>query len=58
MEVRAGGIAGFEDLARRARLPRRALELLAEADAFRSLGLDRREALWADEGAGAGGEGE
>ncbi|HWE98191.1 MAG TPA: OB-fold nucleic acid binding domain-containing protein, partial [Caulobacteraceae bacterium] len=46
MEVRAGGIASFEDLARRARLPRRALELLAEADAFRSLGLDRREALW------------
>ena len=30
----------------RARLSRRALELLAEADAFRSLGLDRREALW------------
>ena len=37
---------------------RRTLELLAEADAFRSLGLDRREALWRDEGAGAGGEGE
>ncbi len=28
-------------------LPKRALMLLAEADAFRSLGLDRREALWA-----------
>ena len=30
--------ASFEDLARRARLSRRTLELLAEADAFRSLG--------------------
>ena len=29
------------------RIPKRALMLLAEADAFRSLGLDRREALWA-----------
>jgi error-prone DNA polymerase len=28
-------------------IPKRALMLLAEADAFRSLGLDRREALWA-----------
>jgi error-prone DNA polymerase len=46
MQVRRGGVAGFEDLARRARLTRRTLELLAEADAFRSLGIDRREALW------------
>jgi error-prone DNA polymerase len=46
MEVRGAGVASFEDLALRARLSRRALELLAEADAFRSLGLDRREALW------------
>ncbi|MBR0551995.1 error-prone DNA polymerase [Stakelama marina] len=35
-----------EQLARRARLPRRALNLLADADALRSLGLDRREGLW------------
>jgi error-prone DNA polymerase len=28
-------------------LPKRALSLLADADAFRSLGLDRRAALWA-----------
>jgi error-prone DNA polymerase len=28
-------------------LPKRALILLADADAFRSIGLDRREALWA-----------
>jgi error-prone DNA polymerase len=46
MAARAGGVASFETLARRARLSRRTLELLAEADAFRSLGLDRRQALW------------
>ncbi|HUO12876.1 MAG TPA: error-prone DNA polymerase [Caulobacteraceae bacterium] len=45
--ARAAGAATLEDLAHRARLSRRTLELLAEADAFRSLGLDRREALWA-----------
>ncbi len=33
MEVRSDGVASFEDLARRARLSTRALELLAEADA-------------------------
>ncbi len=38
--------AGIEDLARRASLPRRALRLLADSDAFRSLGFDRRAALW------------
>ncbi|HEX6011893.1 MAG TPA: OB-fold nucleic acid binding domain-containing protein, partial [Geminicoccaceae bacterium] len=37
---------GIEDLARRAGLPRRALRLLADADACRSIGLDRRQALW------------
>ncbi|MCA6125337.1 error-prone DNA polymerase [Bradyrhizobium sp. WSM 1704] len=37
----------LEDFARDTRLPKRALILLADADAFRSLGLDRREALWA-----------
>jgi error-prone DNA polymerase len=36
----------LEDLARDTGLPKRALILLADADAFRSLGLDRREALW------------
>jgi len=34
-------------------LSRRTLELLAEADAFRSLGLDRRAALWAVKGLAA-----
>ncbi|WP_206931571.1 error-prone DNA polymerase [Roseococcus thiosulfatophilus] len=35
------------ELVRRADLDRRAVEQLAEADALRGLGLDRREALWA-----------
>jgi error-prone DNA polymerase len=43
---RAGPFDSVERLARRARLPARAMRLLADADAFRSLGLDRREALW------------
>ncbi|MBN9458406.1 MAG: error-prone DNA polymerase [Bosea sp.] len=44
----AGGpCRDVEDLMRRAGLPARAMRLLADADAFRSLGLDRREALWA-----------
>jgi len=38
--------ADIETLARRARLPRRALHLLADADALRSLGQSRRAALW------------
>jgi len=38
--------ASLEDFARETRLPKRALILLADADAFRSLGLDRRGALW------------
>lgn len=36
-----------EDLTVRARLFSRPMRLLADADAFRSLGLDRREAMWA-----------
>jgi error-prone DNA polymerase len=36
-----------EELRRRAGLTRATLVALAEADAFRSLGLDRRQALWA-----------
>ena len=35
----------------RAGVPKRTLELLAEADAFASMGLTRREALWAVKGA-------
>ncbi|MBZ9654415.1 error-prone DNA polymerase [Phyllobacterium lublinensis] len=39
--------AGIEELRRLTRLGRRAFVLLADADAFRSLAIDRREALWA-----------
>ncbi len=44
--VRTTPFAGIEDLARRASLPQRAMNLLADADAFRSIAKDRREALW------------
>lgn len=47
--VRARSEAPFRDLpdlARRSRLDRGALEALAEADAFRALGVNRREAAW------------
>jgi error-prone DNA polymerase len=37
----------LEDFARATALPKRSLSLLADADAFRSLKLDRRAALWA-----------
>ena len=37
----------IEALARRAGLPSAAMRKLADADAFRSMGLDRRQALWA-----------
>lgn len=47
ISARAAGLfSSVEDLARRASLPSRALRLLADADACRSIGLDRREALW------------
>ncbi|MCR5877949.1 error-prone DNA polymerase [Phenylobacterium sp. J367] len=49
-KARAAGALTLEDFALRAGLSRRSLELLAEADAFRSLGLDRRAALWAVKG--------
>ncbi|HUF34282.1 MAG TPA: error-prone DNA polymerase, partial [Acidimicrobiales bacterium] len=39
--------ASMEDLVRRTEAPLPAVEALATAGAFRSLGLDRREALWA-----------
>ena len=43
----AGGpFTSLEDVRRRARLSPAALEKLAHADAFRSIGLDRRRALW------------
>jgi error-prone DNA polymerase len=50
MKSRAAGLTTLEDYVLRSGLSRRGLELLAEADAFRSLGLSRREALWAVKG--------
>jgi error-prone DNA polymerase len=47
MEAREDGFASFPRFVRSTQLNRRALMILAEADAFRSLGLDRRAALWA-----------
>ncbi len=38
--------ASVEELARAAALPQAALRMLADADAFRSIGQDRRQALW------------
>uniref|UniRef100_E6VFU0 Error-prone DNA polymerase n=1 Tax=Rhodopseudomonas palustris (strain DX-1) TaxID=652103 RepID=E6VFU0_RHOPX len=42
-----GPFSSLEQFGRITGLPKRALILLADADAFRSLGLDRRAALWA-----------
>jgi error-prone DNA polymerase len=47
MAMRGDGYDDFADFARRTALGRRALVILAEADAFRGFGLDRREGLWA-----------
>ncbi|MDZ4789941.1 MAG: hypothetical protein SGJ17_01845 [Hyphomicrobiales bacterium] len=47
MDARGRGFRNMEDFARRTELPSAVLQVLAEADAFRSIGLDRREALWA-----------
>ena len=41
-----GPFSAIEEIARRADLPQRALRLLADADGFASLKLDRRTALW------------
>ena len=47
VEQRGAGYDSVSDLWLRGGIPLTALERLADADAFRSLGLDRREALWA-----------
>ncbi len=44
--INARPFKNIEELAHKANLPARALRLLADADACRSLGLDRRQALW------------
>ncbi|MEW6017057.1 MAG: error-prone DNA polymerase, partial [Pseudomonadota bacterium] len=48
--ARTAGATTLPQLARTARLSLRTLELLAEADACRALGLDRRAALWLAKG--------
>ena len=46
MEATPAGFADFDDLVRRSGLTPSQLQTLAQADALRSLGLDRRAALW------------
>lgn len=47
VERRGGGYASVRDVWLRSGLDVKEIECLASADAFRSLGLDRRAALWA-----------
>ncbi|WP_213271626.1 error-prone DNA polymerase [Hyphomonas sp.] len=53
-EMRETGYGSPEALIRRAKLPRSAVERLAAADAFGSVGLSRRTALWKVRGEAAG----
>jgi len=48
--ARDGGFASVRDLYFRSQIDMRTLERLAHADAFLSIGLDRRNALWAIRG--------
>jgi len=54
--ARGRGYDSVRDLWLRTGLARTVIERLADADAFRSLGLDRRAALWAARGLDSGGE--
>lgn len=53
--LRGDGYDSIRDLWLRTGLGRQVILRLAEADAFRSLGLDRRAAVWAAQGLEAGG---
>ena len=53
---RGAGYDSIRDLWLRAELSPAVLEILAEADAFRSLGLDRRQALWVVRGLNRAGD--
>lgn len=53
---RGGGYDSVRDLWLRTGLSPRVIELLANADGFRSVGLDRRDALWGVRGLGGWGE--
>jgi error-prone DNA polymerase len=46
VKARGDGFGDFDHLTRLSRLPRAQLQKLADADAMRSIGLDRRQALW------------
>ena len=54
MAARGKGYDSIRDLWLRSGLTRAAIERLADADAFRSIGLDRRDALWAARELGGG----
>ncbi|HUJ02455.1 MAG TPA: error-prone DNA polymerase [Rhizomicrobium sp.] len=45
--ARGNAYDAVDDVSRRAHLPKRALVILAEADCFQSVAMDRRETLWA-----------
>ncbi|WP_099867308.1 error-prone DNA polymerase [Pararhizobium haloflavum] len=47
LQARGQGYESVETLWHRAGMEHRAMKMLADADGFRSLGLDRREGLWA-----------
>jgi error-prone DNA polymerase len=47
LAARGNGYRAVGDVARRVPLPKRALIILAEADSFQSIAMDRREILWA-----------
>jgi error-prone DNA polymerase len=47
LAARGNGYRAVDDVAKRAHLPKRALIILAEADSFQSISMDRREILWA-----------
>ena len=48
--ARGSGYDSVRELWLRSKLSKNVIERLAEADAFRSIGLDRRDALWAAQG--------
>jgi len=50
VDAREAGARSLAELAASFASPRQSLELLAEADALRSLGMDRRAGLWAAKG--------
>jgi error-prone DNA polymerase len=54
LEARAGGYADMPSVWMRSGAPISVVERLANADAFRSIGLDRRAALWAVRGLDGG----